>query len=192
MERLSQPRVSLRQGEDGYGVGTVDAQTAELVGIGIVPVNVGGSRHARLLVESTQGDSVVDAVLGHVAVGSPFAARDGEQAGVVDMDGVVARDGGGLAAGASEGFCEGADTDENAENVFACGLAGEVAACGFENKLDLLLEWERLVGDRVDRCIRRPDERAVVPWDGEEYAAVVGLRDEQRGVSREKERSKTR
>ena len=33
---------------------------------------------------------LVDAVLGHVAIGGPFAAGDGEQAGVVDVDGVVA------------------------------------------------------------------------------------------------------
>src|SRR5690349_23924969 len=37
----------------------------------------------------------IHGVLGHAAVGGPLAAGDGEDAGGLDPDGVVARDGGG-------------------------------------------------------------------------------------------------
>ena len=38
-----------------------------------------------------QHGRLVDAVLGHVAIGGPFAAGNGQQAGLIDVDGVVAR-----------------------------------------------------------------------------------------------------
>ena len=45
-----------------------------------------------------QRRGLVDAVLRHVAVGRPLAAGDAEQAGLVDVDGVIARERGGVLA----------------------------------------------------------------------------------------------
>ncbi len=62
---------------------------------------------ARNFVELAEGDGVVDAILGHVAIGGPFAADDGEQAGALDVDGVIARERGGFACAVSADFTSG-------------------------------------------------------------------------------------
>jgi len=48
-------------------------------------------RDAESFRELRQRCGLIDAVLGHVAVGRPFAAADGDQAGAVDLDDMIAR-----------------------------------------------------------------------------------------------------
>lgn len=60
---------------------------------------------------------VVDDVLCHAAVGGPFAAGDGDEAGVCDEDGVIAGEGGGgVGVGIFHGD-EGAEAGVDAEDV---------------------------------------------------------------------------
>ena len=73
----------------------------------IVAVDVQVLRAAIAVGQAAESDRMVDAILSHVAIGSPFAAYDREQAGMIDMDGVVARERRGFAVAAPPAFTSG-------------------------------------------------------------------------------------
>src|SRR5579875_606070 len=78
--------------------------------------------------QSAESGGAVDGVLGHFAVGGPFAAKDGDQMRVRDEHGVIARDGGG-AGGRGMGD-ERALTGPDAEDVGRVEAAAEEALDG--------------------------------------------------------------
>src|ERR1700733_16232333 len=176
-------RVCLCEGEDGCGIGAVDGEAAELAGLRVA-VNMRRGGDTGFFVEPAESDGVVDAVLGHVAIGCPLPSRNGEQTGVIDVDRVVARDRRCLAI-TRGGLRQRANADKNAEDVVARGLAREITSRSFEDEVDLFFEWERFIGDGVDWCVGSTNERTVVPWNSEEDPAIVGMGYEKRGVSRE-------
>lgn len=78
------------EGADFGGVAAVNGEG--IVGIedggGAVDGEGGGGAVAHA--EAAEHFGVVDDVFGHAAVGGPFAAGDGDEAGVCDEDGVIA------------------------------------------------------------------------------------------------------
>ena len=66
-----------------------------------------------------EGDGVVDAIFGHVAIGGPLAAGDGEQAVGIDMEDVIAGERGGFALA----FNQRAEANKHGQNVGASGRA---------------------------------------------------------------------
>ena len=105
-------------GGEGADLGGVAAVNGEgIVGIeyggGAVDHEAGGDAVAHA--EAAEHFGVINDVFGHAAVGGPFAAGDGDEAGVCDEDGVIAGEGGG-------GFAflhgdEGAEAGVDAEDV---------------------------------------------------------------------------
>src|SRR5271170_3303243 len=114
----------------------------------MVAVNVQTSRDAGLFLQSTEGGGVVDTVLRHMPIGGPLSANDREQTGVINVNRVVARKGGGLSIGCSGGLDQRPDSYIHAENIFAGRLVTEIAAGGLEDEFDLFFKGERLIGDR--------------------------------------------
>src|SRR5208283_1132511 len=95
--------------------GAIARQVLELVRVLMEAMDVEMRGDRRLLRKLGEGRSLVDAVLCHAAVGRPFAAGDAEQPRAVDVDGVVARDGGG--APCMSAAHQGAYADEDAQHV---------------------------------------------------------------------------
>jgi hypothetical protein len=75
-------------------------------------VDVQGLLDARIGPAIGEGGGVIHAILGRVPVGGPLAAGDAEEAALVDVNGVIARQGGGVFAPAR--FDKRADTGEHA------------------------------------------------------------------------------
>ena len=173
-------------GGEGADLGGVAAVNGEgVVGIedggGAVDLEAGGDAVAHA--EAADHFGVVDDVLGHAAVGGPFAAGDGDEAGVGDEDGVIAGEGGG-------GFAflhgdEGAEAGVDAEDVAGMGIASEVAGGVVHEEGDFIGQGAGLEGGVVDGGVGGADDDAAMPGDGEEDAAVVGLGDHDGGVARE-------
>ena len=116
---------------------------------------------------------MVHAVLGHLPIGCPFAAGDGQQAGLRDLDGVIAREcGGGVDLA---GFDERPDTGEHTEDVGAGRTSGEITACGFEDEVDFVIQRPRLEGGGRDGRVGGPDHDVVPPRNGKHHAAVAGV-----------------
>jgi hypothetical protein len=90
MEPLSETRVGSGQGQDFLSIRTVDPQAVERFDILLIAMDLQIMRPARYILQLTERDRVIHAVLSHMAIGGPFAADYGQQPGVVDMDGVVA------------------------------------------------------------------------------------------------------
>ena len=74
---------------------------------------------------------------------------------------------------------------EGAQHVGAGRVHGEVAARVAKDELDLFRQRPRLHLRLRHRRVGRADERAAVPGDDEEDAAVVGVRDHDRGFAGE-------
>ena len=123
MELLAEALVGSGQGQDRVRIRTVDAQAGQRVDSLLVAVDLQVVRLARHIRKLAQRDGVVHAVLGHMAIGGPFAAHDGQQSGVVDMDGVIARERGGLARSAV-GFDQRTNADIHAEHITALAEGG--------------------------------------------------------------------
>jgi hypothetical protein len=104
------------EGENLRGLGAVDGEMSELGGVGVPAMDFEIASGARALVEHGDGGGLVDAILGHVAVGGPFAAGDRDEAGGIDVEGVVAGEGGG---GGGAGGDEGPDAGKGAEDIGA-------------------------------------------------------------------------
>ena len=80
------------EGPDRFRIAAVDSEVAERVDVFEVSVDVQVARDAGFFIEAAQSDGVVDAILRHVTISRPLAAGDCEQAGVVEVNGVVARE----------------------------------------------------------------------------------------------------
>ena len=98
---------------------------------------------------------------------------------------MIAGDGfGGFAAFA--GFShQGALAGEDAEDVFALGVAGEVAGGVAEDEADFLVEGAGFEFGSIHGGVGGADEDFAVPGDDEEDAAVVGVGDHDGGVALE-------
>ena len=112
---------------------------------------------------------MVDAILGHVAVGGPLAAGDGEQAGGVDVDDMVARESGGFAVALDER----AQAYVDGEHIGAGGRTNEEARGSVENELDLFFERARFEAWRVDGRIGGSGNGVAMPGNDKEHPAVA-------------------
>lgn len=65
---------------DGWGIGAVDGERAELGGVGVIAVDIEGAGEARFFGKIAEGGGVIDGVFRHVAIGGPFASGDTEEA----------------------------------------------------------------------------------------------------------------
>ncbi len=184
MEALREAQVSGGEVVDGFGERAVDIEMAEVKGVLRIAVDGQVVGTAGALVERAEGDGVVDAILGHVAVGGPLAAGDGEQPVVVDVDDVVAGERRGFAA-SGVGLYEGADTGVDAEDVSAGGRMAEVLGGGFEDEVDFFFEGARLVDGLGNGCVGGSDDGVIVPGNGEEDTAIAGARHHEGAVSAE-------
>ena len=88
-----------------------------------------------------QRGRLIHAVLRHVAIGGPFAAADGDQAGIFDADDMIARER--RRVGGAVRFHQRADAGEHAENIGARGLLGQIERGGVKDELDFLLHGHR-------------------------------------------------
>ena len=140
-------------------------------------------RRAGLIAKAAQGDGVIDGILGHVAIGSPFAAGDGEQAGGIHVNGVIAGDGG--SAGGPAGFHQRTQADIDGEHVGAARRSGEVAAGCFENEFDLLVERLGFEAWAVDGSVGCAGHGMAMPGNDEEDAAIAGAGNHEGGVALE-------
>ena len=129
---------------------------------------------ARLVRQPRERGRLVDAVFRHVAVGGPLAPADRDQAGILDADGVVARERRGVAALA--GAHQRPDAREHAEHVGARRLPVQVERRGLQDELDLLLQRHRLQRGLRNRRVGGAHHRVAVPRDGEHHAPVAGVR----------------
>ena len=163
-------------------IGAIIAEVAELRSVLMMAVDVQRLRHARPLVQFGQGGGVVHAVLGHFPVGGPLAAGDGEQPGPGHLDGVLARQGG---SARRLGLDQWADAGKYAENVGARRMSREVTRSGVQNEIDLFLQSDRFQAHVFDRRVGSPDQRVLVPWNGEQHTAVAGPGNHDRGVTRQ-------
>ncbi len=142
-------------------------------------------RLARHVGKLAQGDGVVHRVLGHMPVGRPLAAHNGQQTRVIDMDGVIARERRRLAR-SPIGFHQRTNADIDAEHITALWRAAEVLGSGVENELDLFLEGKRVIGRFLNRRIGRAHHRVLMPGDGKQHPAVAGVRHHDGGVAAQK------
>lgn len=103
------------EGADLGGIAAVDGEGVVLIEDGGGAVDHEALGDAVAHAEAAEHFGVIDDVFGHAAVGGPFAAGDGDEAGVCDEDGVIPGEGGG-------GFSflhgdEGAEAGVDAEDV---------------------------------------------------------------------------
>ncbi|GIV59844.1 MAG: hypothetical protein KatS3mg043_0933 [Rhodothermaceae bacterium] len=89
---VSQPARSLRTICTPGCVRPVLGQRPEGGGVDVPAVQVKGFRHTRAFVQVSQHGRLVDGVLGHLAVGGPLAAGDGDEPRAGDVERVVPRD----------------------------------------------------------------------------------------------------
>src|SRR6266545_2185510 len=136
MKGLAELRILFDQRANRLGIGAVDPEVAGPSRAGLMAVDAEGFGHTFLLVQVGQSGGLVYAILGHVPIGRPLAPGDGEQSALIDVDGVVARQRGGVVAVA--GFHERTNAGESAENVRAGWLLVEVECGSREDELDLL------------------------------------------------------
>lgn len=78
------------EGADLGGIAAVDGEGGVGIEDGGGAVDHEAGRDAVLHAEAADHFGVVDDVFRHAAVGGPFAAGDGDEAGVCDEDGVIA------------------------------------------------------------------------------------------------------
>ena len=167
-------------------------RATQIVDLFAISVNVQVACHAGFFIETSERDGVIDAILRHVAIGGPFAARDGEQAGIIDMDGVIAGKSRCLARIRSGGFHQRANANVHAKDVLPARWPAEIAFRRFEDEFDLLLHGQRIVGGLVDGGVGGADDGVAMPGNGEEHAAIAGMRHHDGRIARRNERSKTR
>src|SRR6185503_19733686 len=108
----------------------------------------------------------------------------GVQTGSVNMNGVIAGDGGG--AGRSAGFHERSKPDVDGKNVCSARRPGEIAAGSLKNELNLFVERLGLEAWRVDWRVGRARDGVAMPGDHKEYAAIAGARNHECSVALEK------
>src|ERR1700756_3632788 len=89
---------------------------------------------ARLVWQIRQDGCLVHTTLCHVAIGGPFAAGDGQEPALVDMDDVVPRER--RLIRASVGFYEWAYSCKNTQDVRSRRFLFEIKPGGFEDKVD--------------------------------------------------------
>src|SRR6185437_17108061 len=166
----------------GFGIAAIYAQSAEVIDILTISVNVQVARDAGFFFETTERDGVIDTIFRHVTVGRPLAARDSEQTGVIDMNGVIARKSGCLARVRSGGFHQRANANIDAEDILAARWTAEIALRCLEDEVDLLLHGQWIVRGPVDGSVGGADHSMTVPGDGEEHAAIAGVRHHDGGV----------
>src|SRR5579885_258548 len=167
---------------DRFCIRTVNPKAAQGASIFCIAVNFECLRDAWLFTQAAQGDGMVYAVFSHVTVRGPFTSGDGEQAGVVHVDCVVARKCRGFARSSSS-FDQWANACKYAEYIAAPGRTAEVLRCRIENELNLFLQCARLVGWFFNRSVRCADQGVLVPGDGKHHAAIAGARNHDGCVS---------
>eukprot|EP01136_Pigoraptor_vietnamica_P028905 Opistho-1_new@7734 len=137
---------------------------------GVVFAQSAGSRG-----QQPTGETPLQHVLRHGAVGGPFATGDGDQPVAVDHDGVFTRQ----HLGAT--FCRGrwrhqrAQTDPDAADVFRAHRAAQHPARLAQNEIQLLGKGLRLARQVLAWRVGRAEDQFAQPGHGEEHPAVAGL-----------------
>src|ERR1039458_3668555 len=124
-------------------------------------VDIEMSGDARPFRQAGQSGRLVDAIFGHVAIGSPLASTDRDHAGIFDADGMVSRQRRGISGLA--GAHQRANSREYAEDVAARRLLFQIQRSRLEDELDLLFQGDRLDGGLRNRSVGSPNKGVAMP-----------------------------
>ena len=184
MQRLVPFDILNRGRARSLGVRTASRRLHRRAGVirNAVQGQTSGSRWSR----GEAGDALglIHCVFTHVAIGRPFPAGDGNQAGRGDQERVSARKPGGVPPANRPD--QRTQAGILAENIPLNRLPGQVAAGVPKQIFDLGDERAWFEGDFANRRVGRSDQRAVVPRNREKHPTVIGARNQEGAVSGQK------